>query len=287
MSQIRFALLLLFLQMAFPVKGQIDEKVITVSEVINRIKQNVTCEWQTQTVDNLKTGDLDQKVTGIATTFLATLEVLKKAKDQNVNLIITHEPTFYTHLDNQETLAKDPVQMAKLKFIKDNNLAIFRYHDHLHMTAEDLVTIGIVNDFGWERYNNGERMIFHIPPTRLSDIGTIIENRYNNGAVRIVGRPDMEIRKVGIVPGAYGSYNQIEMLNKDIDLLIVGETREWETVEYTRDAIEAGFHKSLIIMGHADSEETGMLLTKRWMEEFINEVPIRFIPAGNPLWSPN
>lgn len=275
------------MMIALTVNGQNANGTITVGEVIDRIKENVTCEWQSQTVDNLKTGSLDQAVTGIATTFLSTLEVLKKAKAQNINLIITHEPTFYNHFDNQEPLANDPVQMAKMKFIKDNNLAIFRYHDHLHMTEEDLVAIGLMNDFAWEKNKQGDEMIFHIPPMQLNKIGAAIEQRYNNGAVRVVGKPDMSIKKVGVVPGAYGSYAQIEMLNKDIDLLIVGETREWETVEYVRDAVEAGFQKSLIIMGHADSEENGMLLTQQWLEGFIDEVPIRFIPAGNPLWSPN
>ena len=272
---------------ALTVNGQNAKGIITVGEVIDRIKENVTCEWQSQTVDNLKTGSLDQPVTGIATTFLSTLEVLKKAKELNINLIITHEPTFYNHFDNQETLVDDPVQKAKMKFIQDNNLAIFRYHDHLHKTEEDLVAIGLMNDFGWQKYKQEDQMIFHIPHIQLTKIGAAIEQRYNNGAVRVVGKPDMKISKVGIVPGAYGSYTQIEMLNEDIDLLIVGETREWETVEYVRDAIEADFQKSLIIMGHADSEENGMRLTQQWLEGFINEVPIRFIPAGNPLWSPN
>ncbi|MDN5211513.1 hypothetical protein QQ020_05610 [Fulvivirgaceae bacterium BMA12] len=45
--------------------------------------------------------------------------------------------------------------------------------------------------------------------------------------------------------------------------------------------------KGLIIMGHADSEEAGMEYCARWLKGFIKEVPVTFIPAGNPLWSPN
>ncbi|MEL6719781.1 MAG: hypothetical protein AAFP82_13790 [Bacteroidota bacterium] len=79
------------------------------------------------------------------------------------------------------------------------------------------------------------------------------------------------------------------MINNEIaikDVVIVGETREWETVEYARDANEAGFKKALIVMGHADSEEDGMNNCKDWLKGFITEVPIEFIPAGNPFWSP-
>jgi len=39
-------------------------------------------------------------------------------------------------------------------------------------------------------------------------------------------------------------------------------------------------------MGHADSEEAGMEYCAEWLDQFITEVPVIFVPAGNPLWSP-
>ena len=44
----------------------------------------------------------------------------------------------------------------------------------------------------------------------------------------------------------------LEMQN--VEVLILGETREWETVEYVSDAISEGKHKALIILGHILSE---------------------------------
>ena len=32
-------------------------------------------------------------------------------------MVITHEPTFYNHLDDKERFGQDPVLKAKLKFI--------------------------------------------------------------------------------------------------------------------------------------------------------------------------
>ena len=260
---------------------------ITVGEVINRIQENVTCEWNEETVDNLKSGQLDQKVTGIATTFMATLEVLKKAKAQNINLIITHEPTFYNHFDDKKALENDPVQQAKLKFIEENNLAIFRFHDHMHRTQPDGIRIVIVKRLNWEKYQEGENMVFNLPAITVKKLAKKLEQEFGNKAVRVVGEAKMKVDKVGVVPGAYGSYAQIAMLNQeDVDVVIVGETREWETVEYVRDAVEGGFKKALIVMGHADSEEDGMEYCKDWLKTFVSEVPIQFVPAGNPLWSP-
>jgi len=276
---------LLLLTPFLSIKTQAQQ--ITVGEVISRIQENVTCEWREETVDNLKSGKLDQKVTGIATTFMATLEVLKKAKAQNINLIITHEPTFYNHFDDKKALENDPVQQAKLKFIEENDLVVFRFHDHMHRTVPDGIEVGLVKRLAWKKYQEGEEMIFDLPEISVKKLAKKLEQEFDNNAIRVVGDPKMKVDKVGIVPGAYGSYAQIAMLNQEgIDLVIVGETREWETVEYVRDANEAGFKKALIVMGHADSEEDGMEYCKDWLKTFISEVSVQFIPAGNPLWSP-
>ena len=270
----------------FQFNSDLPESTLTVEIVIDRIKENVTCEWTTPTVDNLKTGKLESEVTGIATTFMATIEVIKKAKAQGLNMIITHEPTFYNHFDNLNSLKDDPVQKAKLKFIENAGIAIFRFHDFWHKTRPDGINYGLIKTLGWEDYGNAEEMIFEIPPLTVVELTKLISDKFGTSTIRTVGSPQLQITKVGIVPGAWGSDKQIEWLNKDgIDALIVGESREWETVEYVRDMNELGMDKALIVMGHADSEDPGMEYCAEWLKGFINEVPIKFIRAGNPLWT--
>ena len=43
--------------------------------------------------------------------------------------------------------------------------------------------------------------------------------------------------------------------------------------------------KSLIMLGHVVSEEPGMEDMANWMRTFIQEVPIRFVPAEEPFWT--
>jgi hypothetical protein len=52
-----------------------------------------------------------------------------------MNFILTHEPTFYNHYDDAVPLYEDPVQQEKIKFIRDHNLVIFRFHDHIHTSS--------------------------------------------------------------------------------------------------------------------------------------------------------
>ena len=52
-------------------------------------------------------------MTGVATTFLATLDVLQRAVASGKNLVITHEPTFYNHFDDTQRFESDEVVAAK------------------------------------------------------------------------------------------------------------------------------------------------------------------------------
>jgi hypothetical protein len=74
----------------------------------------------------------------------------------------------------------------------------------------------------------------------------------------VIGDPNLKFTKVGFVAGAPGPMPQIRMLQRDdVEVLVGGETREWETVEYVRDAVTQGRHKAMILMGHNISEEAG------------------------------
>src|ERR1700693_5434610 len=77
-----------------------QERQLTAQEIVQRIQEHVGIPWQKETVDTFKAGDPDSKVTGIAVTMMATFDVLQRAAASGANLIITHEPTFYNHLDN-------------------------------------------------------------------------------------------------------------------------------------------------------------------------------------------
>jgi putative NIF3 family GTP cyclohydrolase 1 type 2 len=264
-----------------------SSETITVGDVIQSIKDNLTCEWDENTVDKIKTGSSENKVTGIATTFMATMEVIKKAKEDGLNLIITHEPTFYNHLDDMEPLKDDPVQIAKLKYINDAGITVFRFHDFWHKTRPDGINMGLINTLGWQDYGNSEEMVFDIPDQTVNELSSTLARLFGTSTVRVVGDPVMTLDKVGIVPGAWGSDKQIEWLNKpNVNALIVGESREWETIEYVRDMNELGMPMALIVMGHADSEDPGMEYCAEWMKGFIKEVPVEYIRAGNPLWTP-
>src|ERR1700704_3771873 len=64
---------------------------LTAREVVARIQQQVGVPWQSDTVDTFKAGNPDSRVSGIAVTMMATLDVLQRAAAAGDNLIVTHE----------------------------------------------------------------------------------------------------------------------------------------------------------------------------------------------------
>ena len=119
---------------------------LTARQVIERIQAHVGMPWHKETVDTFKAGDPDTRVTGIATTMMATYDVLVRSAAAGKNLIITHEPTFYSHLDRTEAFEKehDPVWEEKERFIKEHNLVVWRFHDHWHLMKPDGIMFGVV-----------------------------------------------------------------------------------------------------------------------------------------------
>lgn len=253
----------------------------TIRSVIKTILNAVPGSITEETVDTFKAGDPSQAVTGIVTTFLASQAVLQKAVELGANLVITHEPTFYNHLDQVDWLENDPVYQAKLRFITENNLAIWRFHDNWHIHHPDGLITGIVNDLGWQIYADAETPeLFHLPPVSLKQLALTIKDRLGIRTLRTIGDPELVCRRAGILVGAWGGVNHINFLGKvRPDVLIVGEIAEWETSEYVRDANTQGARLGLIIAGHANSEEPGMKYLVEWLQPRLPGIPIYHVPV--------
>ena len=272
--------------------AQAQQKTITARQVVERIQSHVGVPWNPDTVDTFKAGNPDALVTGIAVTMMATLDVLQRAVAAGDNLIITHEPTFFDHLDKATDLPKgedDLVLAEKRAFIAKHGLIIWRFHDHWHARKPDGIEAGMVHALGWERLEDpSNQHLFTLPPTTLGSLAAEVKNKLQAHAVRVVGDQQMPVKRVALSPGAAGFGRETTALEMpDVDVLIVGETREWETVEYVSDAVSEGKHKALIILGHIPSEQAGMEECARWLKTLVTEVPINFVPATDPFWLPD
>ena len=288
-------LLILFLQNQAPIADAQEQKTtaqkvgISAREVEKRIQEHVGIPWQKETVDTFKAGDPDTRVTGIAVTMMATYDVLERAAASGKNLVITHEPTFYNHLDQFEEIPQkgnDPVLAQKLAFIKEHHMVVWRFHDHWHRRSPDGIEAGMIHALGWEAFQDKEHpYFFTIPETTLEKLAADLKTRLLLHTMRVVGDPKMKLTRIALSPGAAGMTREIGALQlPEIQLLITGESREWETVEYAADAVSEKKNKALIVLGHIPSEQAGMEECTRWLKTFISEAPVEFVPAKQPFW---
>jgi len=259
----------------------------TATQIIERIQKQVGVPWRSRTVDTFKAGNPETVVKGIATSFSATLDVCQRAATSRKNLIIVHEPTFYNHLDETKDLNGE-IYQVKRTFIEKNNLVVWRFHDHWHSRRPDGILTGMVAALDWEKYQSTKNPeSFELPSSSLETLVKSIQKQLEIRSLRVIGDARMNVRHVALAAG----YNDLRGImnwldNPDIEALIIGETREWEGVEYARDAVTAGRQKALIILGHVPSEERGMKECAQWLKTFTPEVPIEYLPGGEPFWSP-
>jgi putative NIF3 family GTP cyclohydrolase 1 type 2 len=233
----------------------------------------------------MKSGDPSQPIAGIVTTFIATCQVIERAIELGANLIITHEPTYFNHLDEVEWLENDPLYAYKRRLLEDNGIVVWRFHDYWHRHRPDGIYTGVLKELGWEDYaDRGQKGLCTIPPMSLADLVAFLKERLGAETLRVVGDPAMICQGVALVVGAVPGERQIRALGRDdVDVLVCGETHEWQACEYVRDAAHAGLKKAQIILGHANSEEAGMKWLVEWLRPRFPDLPIAHLPAGDPL----
>jgi len=263
---------------------------ITARQIVTEIQKQVGVEWKKDTVDTFKAGNPGTVVTGVAVTMMATMDVLQRASAQGLNLVITHEPTFYAHVDRPEGIGEsDPVWAEKRAFIEKHGLVVWRFHDHWHMRKPDGIEAGMVHALGWEKFQRPDNeYLFVMPETTVRELAEQVAKKLDSPVVRVVGDGQLKVRKVGFSPVAAGSEREMQALEQDdVEVLIVGETREWETVEYAADAVSQGRKKALIVIGHVPSEQAGMEECTRWLKGFVKNVPVEFVATKQPFWMAN
>jgi len=257
---------------------------MTIQEVVNSLGA-VAALQAGKGCDKFHAGDGGDVVRGIVVTFMATRDVLAEAVRLGANLIVTHEPTFYTDEDPQKLLAGDPVYESKRQYIQQHGLTIWRCHDWWHRVKPDGILMGMAHQLGWTPYQDAAAPeVFTLPATTLEQLSQQLRQTFKRPSFRVIGDPRLPVRRVGLSCGCPWWHSHRRLLREHaVDVLVCGELREWETCEYVRDSAAAGLRQGLIVLGHCISEEGGMAFLADWLRQRIAEVAIHFVPAGDPF----
>jgi putative NIF3 family GTP cyclohydrolase 1 type 2 len=255
-----------------------------ISDAIERILDHMPKRLPAGDCDRVVHGDAQRELHGIAVTFMASHEVLERAAAAGADFIVTHEPTWWNHHDHTDWLAGDPVQGAKAAFIEAHGQVLWRLHDHVHIGWPDMIAQGMLQALGWEAQVSERVGIVALPAQPLRAVANHVRQRLGAAAVRVAGDLDAAISRIAFLPGACGGRRQLDLLRlPDVDAVFCGESAEWETCEYVRDAVTQGRPKGLIVTGHANSEEAGMAYVAEQIRAWFPEVPVAYLPTGDPF----
>ncbi|HVO54042.1 MAG TPA: Nif3-like dinuclear metal center hexameric protein [Solirubrobacterales bacterium] len=277
---------------------------MSAGQIVDRIKRQIGVEWQAATEDRFIVGDPGATVTGVAVSVWPTLDVLNRAASGGSNLLITHEPTFWTDEDEPSAFPDDGVAAAKLRVITENELVVFRLHEHWHLRQPDPFWTCLGRALGWEEYertpenqpgrstsnpwlkHHFRQPTYQLPPTSLERLAQDVQRKLPAPSLRVIGDRQLTVGRIALSPGFCPLEWAIDGLSL-ADVLILGECREWEGVEYARDLVRRGIRKGMIVLGHAVGEEPGMECCAEWLREVVPDVPVEYIAAGSPYWHPD
>ena len=259
---------------------------MTAREVVDLIRKNQGVPWnERSTRDTFKVGNPDAVVKGIATTMMTTFDMLKRAHAAGLNMVITHEDTYWNDRDDTKDLTENPLYKLKTEFVLKNDMVVWRDHDHMHAMTPDYTVVGELRSAG---IKGSERVtmrpgILTIPETTLGELAAQVKRSSSARALRCVGDPKAKVSKILVGPG-YAT----PRMTPAVDVVTGGEQQEadggFDNVEYVLDAVSLGMPKGIIMLGHVISEQAGMEDFGNWLRTFIPNLPIQFVPAEEPYW---
>lgn len=272
-----------------------------ISEVINRINAFHPPIDESHTCDTVKCGDPDRKCTGVVVTVYASVDVIRKAAELGANVIVCHEPLFFSHDDTVDWLAGNSVYEEKAGLLSKHGIVVWRDHDHIHGGSPsrvrdhmDLIFYGLMQELGWEQYCIGfdkKPMLYEIPETTGRELAAELVRKLNLEGARIVGNLDAKVSKVFFCEhvsaarfgGRQPDCEAIQEIEREgYDALIPFEIVDWTLSEYVRDAAQLGRDKLLIEMGHFNVEELAMKYARSWLPGLLDgDTPVHFVQSGD------
>jgi putative NIF3 family GTP cyclohydrolase 1 type 2 len=229
-------------------------------------------------VDTFKIGDPEEEVRGIAVGWMSYSWAVKQALELGCNLFITHEPTFYDHLDADMEIFRLPGVAAKRDFIEDSRLIILRCHDLWDLIPD----IGIPDSWGHflglgkPVQATGYLRTYAIKPQAASQFAASLARRVaplGQPGIQLLGPGEARISSVALGTGAITPVIDI-LMGLDVDAVIATD----DGIDYWREgavAIDLGI--PIFVVNHPVSELAGVEALANHLHATFPDIPVHHI----------
>lgn len=257
---------------------------MTIRQLIDKIISVLPASDRT---NELVFGNGDAVCTGIVTAVTPTIDIIRKAVELHANLIITHEPTFYSDTDDTGLYNDDAVVNEKLRLLRDNGIAVWRSNTPTNAYLKGEAISGLAEAMGWATYDTVETPDYYIvtiPETTVRTLSKELKDTLGLNAVRVIGNIDGKCSKVAV--GGYickdmgGDDVYTKLLDK-VDVLIPYELIDWSTCLCARDAGQLGMEKAIIHLGHFSTSAPDMKVLANRIQKLDTGIPVTYVDAGD------
>jgi putative NIF3 family GTP cyclohydrolase 1 type 2 len=164
-------------------------------------------------------------------------------------------------------------------------MAVWRIHDHWHRRKPDPIFVGLARKLEWTSYYSLDTRPRHyeIPEMSLEEAARHIQAKLGTRNVVVVGDPALRVKTIGDCAHILSS---VLPALRTCDVALVGETPEYATFEYLRDAMALGMKKGVVMISHEALEEWGMESCAEWLKPIVPGIPVKWIAAGDPFQVP-
>lgn len=252
-------------------------------------------EVREPSVDRIIIGNPDTEIKKIGTCWMPYWDTLKKAYAQGVNVMVVHEPTFYTHwdLDAEKTdwlAAPSParenyqkLENEKKRWINDHEMVIIRCHDVLDKVSD----WGIPFALGWALgFKNDDIVrsrtyynVYKINPGKALDVTKRIVKKLSESAhqqgVQFYGDENYPVETVGLGTGTICDPLRFADLNPDLYICIDDSIRTWIQTYYATDT-----GRPLVVINHGTAEEFGPRALCDHLNEHLKDIEVEHFPEG-------
>lgn len=228
------------------------------SDVINKIlKYHPQFPGNYAGCDGYKFGDPNAECNGIATALVPTVDVIRRTGELGCNLLVVHEPIFYSTEDYPDWRAggKNSVYEEKKALLDKYGITVWRDHDHMHAHNPDSIFTGVIKYLGWENYYIPSEKssikvpmgyLFELPETTVKELGQYLEDMRNSAVTEMETAADnvLAIYRVNLE-------NRIERANNILKNLTLSEETALEMIRSDKESDRYYAKKSIYTAIHA------------------------------------
>ncbi|MBM3189514.1 MAG: GNAT family N-acetyltransferase [Chloroflexi bacterium] len=233
-------------------------------------------DWE-RTCDGFKHGDPDTEVRGIAVGWQSLQSALQEAADRGCNLFITHEPTFYSHMDDDEAWKRTEPGLRKAHFLDETGMVVYRCHDVWDVYPE----LGIVD--AWSAFLDlgapVKRMRYYnlheVPATTAWELTHRVAQRVaelGEQSAHILGCKWQMVRRLAVGTGAITNVRAMVEMGADVVLATDDGLSYWRDGAWAADA---GI--PVIVVNHMTAEIPGLRRLAEYLSGQFPEVPVAFV----------